>query len=93
MRAQDLDPEAVGLPPRPFLYTFDQIATMLAVTDAWLRKQVHLEGRAPGARPRDKMVARNLSPEGEDWRVAERELLRWLRVKGFRVYERSWVRS
>ena len=94
-RARELDPEAVGLPVRPFLYTLDQIATLLEITEQGVHRHVHFEGVAPGARPRDRMVARNLAPAGErpDWRVAERELLRWMRVKGFRFYERGWARA
>ncbi len=87
------DADAVGLPQRPFLYTLDQIATLLAVDEAALRASVHFEGRSVGARPVKKMLARNIAPEGRrpDWRVAERELIRWLRTKGFRFYERGWV--
>ena len=89
------DAEAIGLPIRPFLYTLDQIGTMLVLTEAQVHKDVHFEGRAPGARPRDKMVARNIAGPNDppEWRVAERELLRWLRVKGFRFYERGWGRA
>lgn len=93
--SQRLDAEGVGLPIRPFLYTLDQIATMLAMTEVRLRDHVHFEGRAPGARPPDKMVARNIAQVDQppEWRVAERELLRWLRRRGFRFYERGWAQA
>lgn len=88
-----LPPDSVGLPQRPFLYTLDQIANLVAVDLLTVKASVHFEGRSVGARPVKKMLARNIAPEGErpDWRVAERELVRWLRTKGFRFYERGWV--
>lgn len=91
---RDARPDAIGLPQRPFLYTFDQIATLLGLDDEQaVHPHVHFEGRSVGARPVKKMLARNIAPEGErpDWRVAERELVRWFRTKGFRFYERGWV--
>lgn len=87
---------SVGLPVRPFLYTLDQIAMLLVVTqDALERSYLHFDGRHPGARPIDKMLCRNIAPvtEPPDWRVAERELIRWMRRAGFRVYERGYARA
>lgn len=86
-------PNQVGLPVRAFLFTIDQIATMLNVSEDQVKKKyLHYEGRALGARHPSKMLARNISPEGEkpEWRVAERELLRWMRARGFKVYDRGW---
>lgn len=87
-------PEKVGMPLRPFLWTLDQLAVMLNVEEKTIRgSYVYYEGRSTGVRARDKMTARDIAPEGQrpDWRVAEREFLRWLKVKGFRVYERGVV--
>lgn len=87
------DPESFGLPPRIFLYTLDQIATMLQVSDHTVKTlYLHYDGRSVGNRPADRMVARNIAPAGEkpDWRVAEKELMRWMRYKKFRFYTRGW---
>lgn len=86
-------PNSVGLPVRAFLFTIDQISTMTNVDENTVKRHyLHFEGRALGPRPPAKMIARNIAPEGEkpDWRVAEREFLRWLRRQGFRVYDRGW---
>lgn len=86
-------PEKVGIPVRLFLFTIDQLATMLAVDEAQIKRSyLHYEGKSVGARPRDKMWARNVAPEGEkpEWRITERELIRWARMKGFKIYDRGW---
>lgn len=88
------DPLTVGLPIRLFLYTVDQMATLMAVSDDHVKKRyLWYEGRNVGPRPRDRMVARNIAPEGTrpDWRVAEQEFVRFLRSKGFKVHDRTWV--
>lgn len=88
-----LDPKKVGLPPRPFLYTLDQIADLLMITPSGLKEYIHFDGRSVGSPQRTQMVARNIALSGKqpDWRVAEQEFTRWLRVKGFRVYARGFV--
>jgi hypothetical protein len=86
--------EKVGLPPKPFLYTLEQIAEFIAVSPATLRaRYVYFDRRSPGAPPRDELLARDISGPDDDpeWRVAEGELIRWLRIKGFRVTQRGWV--
>lgn len=83
---------SVGLPPRPFLYTLDQIATILSVSISSIEKKyIYFEGRSIGHKVKDEMIARDISPHGSrpEWRVAEQELIRWMRYKGFRYYERS----
>lgn len=83
---------SVGLPPRPFLYTVDQISVILSLSEADLRKKhLYFQGRSIGHKTKDEMMARNIAPANEtpDWRVAELELVRWMRHKGFRYYERS----
>lgn len=89
-----MDPDSIGLPIRPFLYTVDQIATLLSVEPrAVLEKYLFFEGRSTGVCPRDMLHAVNISPKGDkpDWRVAERDLIRWFRVKGFRYYDHGFV--
>lgn len=84
----------MGLPVRAFLFTVDQLSTMLSVGEDTVKKDyLFYEGRQPGARPKSKMLARNIAPEGSkpEWRVAERELVRWLKSRGFRVYDRGWL--
>jgi hypothetical protein len=86
-------PESVGLPIRPFLFTLDQVSTLVQVGEERLKRDyIHYDGRSIGVRPRDRMVAHNIAPEGvkPEWRVAERELIRWLKSRGFRVYDRGW---
>lgn len=84
--------DKVGLPGRLFLYTPDQIATMLSVAEDSVWHYLYLDGRSGGAKKADQMMARNIASEGEKpvWRVAEREFVRWLRFKKFRVYETPW---
>jgi hypothetical protein len=84
----------VGVPIRPFLYTLDQIESLLEIKQYDLRRtHVHFNGRSVGMRPREKMLAINVADASDppDWRISEAELVRWLRVKGFKVYERAWV--
>jgi len=87
---------SVGLPPRPFLYTLDQIATLLDLTQTQIEQQyIFWDQRSVGRVPKNKMMARNIAHHDQkpDWRVAERELVRWMKYKGFRFYERSSVRG
>ena len=86
--------ERFQMPPRLFLYTLDQIATMTGVRLESLKaSHIHFDRRSVGARPGDKMLARNIAQDGEkpEWRVAENEFIRWLRKRGFRIYERTSI--
>lgn len=83
----------MGIPVRVFLFTLDQVATMVNVTlQQFKLKYVHYAGRSTGVKPPDRMLARNIAPDGErpEWRIAERELIRWCKTKGFKLYERGW---
>ncbi len=87
---------SVGLPPRPFLYTIDQISVILDVTEKIVAATyLFFEGRSTGTRNKHLMLARNIAPPDAkpDWRVAERELVRWMKTKGFRYYERGTIGS
>lgn len=79
----------MGLPLKVFLYTLDQIATMIEIDVKTLKTSyIHYVHRSIGARQHPLMEARNIAPDGEkpDWRIAENEFVRWLRYKGFKVY-------
>lgn len=87
--------DAVGLPPRPFFYTLDQIATLTGVDlETLYTRWVHYDGHTPGVHRKDKLKAVNLAPldEPHNWRVLEAELIRWMRNRGFYVYERVRIR-
>lgn len=75
--------------PRPvFQYTFDQVAMCLSVPETDLRlKMVWYERLDAGRKPSHKIAAHNIADLGEkpDWRVTETELLRWLKLKGYRA--------
>lgn len=88
--------DAVGLPPRYFMYTLAQIQDMISLEKNDLRKLVWFDGRDVGAVDPDKILARNIAPPEAHqpmWRVAEPELVRWMRRKGFRIYHRGWLRQ
>lgn len=80
---------AVNMPPRIFLYTLDQISYMLEIPIRTLRlSYIYFQGVSTGPRNRHMMLARDTSVPGgdsvRDWRVAETELTRWMKLKGFR---------
>lgn len=82
------------LPPRPFFYTLDQVAALIYVDLKYFKKAyVYYDGRSVGPHYPDFLLARNMAPDGRhpDWRIAEKELARWLRYKGFRLHPRGWV--
>jgi hypothetical protein len=88
------DAAKIGLPPRVFLYTLDQIAFLIDVTEATLKSSyVHYEGRSLGAPGRDKIAARNIAPADTtpDWRVSETVFIRWLKFKGYKLLARGYV--
>lgn len=84
-------PESVGLPPRPFFYTLDQIAVILSISQKEVEtRYIYFEERTTGPRNVRLMIARNINPDREtrpDWRIAERELIRWMKVMGFKYYD------
>lgn len=86
---------AIVLPDRPFLFTIDQIASVVSVQESTVREgYLHYEGRSTGACPRDRMLARNIAPAGDkpEWRVDEKDFKRWMRFKGFKWVERGYYR-
>lgn len=90
---KDHSQKEVGLPPRPFLYTVDQVASLLNVEKRSVRSSyIFYEGRHVGKQPLDKLKAINIAAPDDrpDWRIPERELIRWMKRKGLRYHERSW---
>lgn len=80
--------ERVGLPPITFLYTLDQISTMLNMNhQTFVSSYVYFQLRSTRPRRPDEMLARNIAGAGcdPDWRIPQAEFIRWLRFKGFRV--------
>ena len=69
-----------NLPPRPFFYTLDQLVDLLQMP---VKKWIFYYGINIGRQPDDKILARNIAPEGTspEWRVEEDEFIRWLRHK------------
>lgn len=85
----------VGLPARPFLYTMDQISTITMIPVPQLHMSyIFHENRDVGTRTTHQMKARNIAPPEDkpEWRVAEQELINWLRRKGFKFYDRGYAR-
>lgn len=81
-------PEAVGLPVITFLYTLDQVASMLQKDMMeFADRYVYFHMRMTGPFMRHQIRASNIAPEGQvpDWRIAQEEFVRWLRLHGFRV--------
>lgn len=86
--------QPIELPARPFLYTVDQIASLLGTTIPTVRKSyLFYVSNEWGRQSPDLLAARNIAPAGmpEDWRVQEAELVRWLKRKGFRTYSRGTI--
>lgn len=85
-----VDYASVGLPVKPFFYTLDQIATLLSVEEDRLKKAyIYFDGRSTGRRRPDLMISVNIAPDTEkpEWRVEQRELVRWMKAKGFKYHE------
>lgn len=85
----------VNLPVRPFLYSLNQVASILSVTVVYFRLNIaYYEGRSIHRQTPHDMRFINIAPEGQKpvWRVAEQELVRWMRIKGYTVHDASWAR-
>lgn len=83
----------LDLPVRPFLYTIDQIATLLQLQESTIKSAyLHYDGRSVGKSGPSYLTAVNIAPDGEtpEWRVSERELIRWLRRKKIQVRTSTW---
>lgn len=84
-------PESVGLPRKNFLYTIDQISQLVSVSVPTLRANyLWYHGRSPGRPSKFAIQAHNIKPPGmagTEWRVEERELVRWMKHMGFTTYD------
>jgi hypothetical protein len=84
----------ITLPVRVFLYTLDQVGTILGIDeDTLITKYLYFRGISTGVQGR-RMMAHNVEIDENArprWRVAEAEVLRYLRDAGFRV-DRAEVR-
>lgn len=81
------DRSQTNFPVRTFLYTLDQVAYILDVSQEKLNASyIYYVGRSGGPGKRHFIAARNIGEPGAtpEWRVAENELMRWMRLKGFR---------
>lgn len=73
-------------PVRPFLYTLDQIASLVSIDERELiAVYLFLEGRSLFTPAPHHLHTRNIAPPDKkpDWRVIESEFIRWLRYLGF----------
>lgn len=81
----------VGLPALVFTFTLDQIAAMLSVDEAKLKREyLYYAGRSVGRQVPGVMYAVNIAPDPRlpaEWRVTQREFVRFLKAKGFRGYD------
>lgn len=94
MPSHENNSDRVALPPRFFLYTLDQIAMMLGYSQKNLEAtHIFYHGRSIGYPSPDKIQARNIAqPEDKpDWRVVDRELVRWMRRKGYKAIESARI--
>lgn len=86
-------PEKVGLPMTPFLYTLDQVAVMMQKPeDEFTSTTVYFNGRSTGRCHPRQLRAVNVQVDEEktpDWRITEGELVRWLKLLGIRIYSRG----
>jgi hypothetical protein len=79
---------AVGLPPLVFMFTIDQISSMMNMSEKYVRAEyLFYLGRSTGLKKRHHMNAVNIAPEGEkaEWRVSWEEFLSWLKKMGFKA--------
>lgn len=86
--------ERLGLPVKPFMYTFEQIASLFSVDERMVTQyMIFYLGRSVGAPPKGKLRAINLADDGEIpiWRVTEKHLTMYLKAKGIRFYTRGYM--
>lgn len=82
------------LPTRAFLYTIDQIATMLSLSVTELETYyIFKVSQDYGRQPKEMMVCHNIAPSGiaPDWRISEDELIRWAKAKKISFYARRII--
>lgn len=95
-RDPERDRKQIGLPVRTFLFTLDQIATMLEIDINTLKATlIYWDRRSIGPKEARLIIARNIAdPRGKpDWRVSEREFIRWMKFKGYKFHEQTYLRG
>lgn len=96
MAISEKSQKEVNVPVRVFLYTLDQIGGMIGIAPDLLAKGfVYFDHRSIGVKRQWQMMARNIAGPDSDpeWRIADKEFIRWMRNRGFRVIERGYVRD
>ncbi len=69
---------------------------MTGIGEAGLKAtHLYFQGRSVGYEQKWQMHAVNVAAPNDkpEWRVADKEFIRWLKFKGFRVVERGYVRK
>lgn len=94
MASNDSEKErkVVGLPPIIFMFTLDQLSAMLGVDEKMLKANyLYYAHRSVGIQRADDMYAVNVAPPEmpAEWRVSQKEFVRWCKKKGFRAYDVS----
>ena len=80
----DMHKTLLQLPVKTFMYTIEQIAYMLDVTEQTVKKRIlYYQGRERRKWTNDDLVAVNFSRQDEkpEWRISEEEFIRWMRRK------------
>jgi hypothetical protein len=83
----------IRLPSKPFLYTLDQVAHLLNVTEVQLRASfVYFATDTSGPNLKKLLTARNIAALGDtpEWRISEDELKAFLKRKGFKIWYPSF---
>jgi hypothetical protein len=95
MSGKPTDPTVVGLPPVIFMFTVDQIASMLSVEERYvMTTYLYYVGRSTGRKATHHMDAVNIAPEDHapEWRVPSKEFLKWCTRRGIKVNQFSGMR-
>lgn len=76
------------------MYTIDQVASMLSCTDSYIKNRIgYFQGRTVVSRTPDDLLFINIAKPTDtaEWRCTEKELLRYLKRKGFKVVDTPWT--
>lgn len=84
----------INLPPRIFMYTLDQVAGMLGMTEVALRTHIHFNNRNFGKPIARMLLAHDvgMNHKAPEWRISEDELVRYLKLAGFRFHRNGSFR-
>lgn len=86
-----------GLPRRPIFWTIDQVADMLSISvPSLVKSYLWFDGKEIGPYHRQFLRAsnlavgrthRNFGDQPSDWRIAEPELLRWMKFHRLYLFD------